>query len=352
MNVKESIVSKIKQNDIAGALDDLKDIVPEDSSLTFGRLRNEFLNPPDNFNLVMFQQRLIVFVSTTIKVERKVSNPDLSFYDELCRLDFKMQTEHYMSIIPHKEIAAFLLHGDSDTDGNDIKWLSNQLIYRERKDTNNLDRDDDVITIDCSRLTSVEDVVEQLFNKYEVRDGDYLHLRNELGRKLSERVSQGNIVCILKNADIILHDERKLSAFFNDLLVFMGGHVRRKNHRNSLIFLLTNNGEAKVHPGNRTYFFWFGDAPPNRHAQSAVASTVARENQRIIDLAPINRLQCSDLTEWIDASFARPDAYQKARTLTDKVTTMIGAGSTARPYEVIQKICTDLKIDIEDKWIN
>jgi hypothetical protein len=345
----KEIIQLIKDDSLPEAFQELDLIIPEDKNLKYKELVNEFLYPNDNFNKITYKQRLIVFVNMAVKVAREVSNPGLDFYDELCRLDFKMQTEHYMSIIPHKPVAAFLIHGDTDAPGNDIRWLSNQLLYRERKDSNNQNRVDDIVTIDCSLWTSVETVLEQLFNKYHVEVGNYIQLRNQLGAKLRDKLSEGHVVCVLKNADVILNDEDKLSALFNDLLVFMEGHIIRNNHKNSLIFLFTNHGRAQFQSGNGERFFWYQPGlPPNQHAIAAVGCG----SQRIIDLAPINRLDCTDLTNWITASFGRPDAYEKVKPLTGKEATMIGADTTARPFEVIQNICSGLGIKFEDKWIN
>jgi hypothetical protein len=70
---------------------------------------------------------------------------------------------------------------------------------------------------------------------------------------------------------------------------------------------------------------------------------------KIIDLAPVGKVQESDISSWISAGMKRgKEVYSKIACYRGKEKDMLAKGSN--PYQVIEQICKDLNVIIKDTW--
>src|SRR5688572_5113788 len=124
MVTKNEIYELINQDKLFNAFEELK-IFFGNGNVTFNALRNKYITPPDNFDKVAFINQLKTFVSFEYAGRDKSRITDLSVdeYDLLCDFDFTRQTKNFKSIYQYKNISAFLLHGETDEDGSDLRWL-------------------------------------------------------------------------------------------------------------------------------------------------------------------------------------------------------------------------------------
>ncbi|MGB8193141.1 MAG: hypothetical protein WCF67_14530 [Chitinophagaceae bacterium] len=346
MKSKEEIYGLISKNQLYEALEELK-LFFGDGNDTLNNFINDFINPPDNHNHVRFIGRLKMFIGNFYKpapVARIVPQAELDFYDALCEFDFKLQTSNFHLIYRNRKIAAFLLHGDSDEHGNDVRWLYNQLLHVEGL------LNDKHITIDCSSALggSFERFIQELFIKFEIdtsvgnRQKQIAALRSEL----EDRLKEDHFVCIIKGPENILNNEQELHRLYTEFLSFMDVNIVRKQHSNSLIILFIENKLANYDLKEDKYFFWFNENEKDAHPINAVKC----EDVRIIDLAPIQAIEEADIIKWIGWSLTSPSVYKKVCCFNDDPKAVLKEGN--KPYQVIKNICAQLNIKMNDKWIH
>jgi hypothetical protein len=342
---KEQIFDLINRDNLFEAFEELNKFFDGNND-TLNALRNEFVDQPNNFSKAAYTSRLKMFISRNYLYQppKNKAEPPRDFYDTLCDLNFKLQTLNFQSIYKNKQIAAFLLHGDHDDTGSDVTWLYNQLLHVE-----NLENDR-YITIDFrSKLGgSFERMLEEFFIRFEidVTTGNRTKHIAQLRSKIENKLAIDHFVCVVKGPDNILGNEAELCKLVNDFLSFMDNNIVQEGNNNSLIFLFVENKPADYRYKDDKYFFWFKESEEDTYPLHVVSCT----DVKIIDLAPIRKVKESDITKWIARSLVTPAVYNKIRCFNGREKDILREGDN--PFQVIQKICSDLNIKIEDKWIN
>jgi len=344
MTTKEEIFDLINKGELAEAFEELnKYFLDQNDSLN--ALMNEYVNQPNNFSPAQFMSRLKTFINANYKCISHGNSfkPEIDFYDALCEIDFKLQTLNFQRIYKNKKIAAFLLHGECDEKGNDVNWLYNQLLYKEGL------INDRFITIDLgSKLGgSFERLLEEFFIRFEIDPvaGNRTKQIAQLRNKIENKLKIDHFVCLIKGPDNILSNETELNALFSDFLSFMDNQIVQENHNNSLILLFIEPKLADYKLKDDKYFFWFRDNLKDDYPLTVVNC----QDVKIIDLAPIKKIQERDITDWIKWSLETPAIYKKISCFKGKEKDILQSGDN--PFQVIKKICSDLNIKIEEKWI-
>jgi hypothetical protein len=345
MTSKEEIFDLINKFELDKAFEELnKFFLRQNDSLN--TLINEFVSRPDNFNTAQFMTRLKIFINTNYHCQpsKNRPHPEIDFYDVLCELDFKIQTLNFQRIYKNKKIAAFLLHGESDEKGSDVNWLYHQLLYKEGL------VNDKYITIDFgSKLGgSFERLLEEFFIRFEIdtNTGNRTRQIAQLRSKIESKLNIDHFVCIIKSPDNILNNEAELCKLFTDFLSFMDNQIVQENHNNSFILLFLEGKLADYKLKDNKYFFWFSENQEDDYPLNVVKCP----DVKIIDLAPIRKIKEMDITEWIKWSLLNPAIYNKVSGFDGKEKEILKEG--ANPFQVIKRICSDLNIKFEDRWIN
>jgi hypothetical protein len=341
---KKDIFSLISTGDYVEAFAELnKYFLKRNDSLN--ALEKELINQPMYFNPALFNTRLKLFINSEYPEDLPEPNKEKHHADDyelLCEIDFKIQTENFQSIYQHKKIAAFLLHGETDEQGNDSKWLYNQILHKE-----GLVRDKSVIIDFSSPLGgSFERLLEEFYLKFEIEAVDKQIDKIDLLRdEIEERLKADHLVCIIKSPGSILNEESELCKLFDNFLCFMNKHVVRRKHKHSFVILFVEDKLVDYKCKEDKYFFWFDAELQSEYSINAAECS----DLKIIDLAPIERIKKEDIIKWIQLSLRlRPDVSEKI--INSKAKYILQAGNT--PYKAIENICKDLDIIIQAKWIS
>lgn len=323
-------------------------------------LEDEYIQPSANFN----EGRFITQLKMTINRDwPQVTAPQVTHqfddYDLLCELDFKLQTQHFVRIFQYKKIALFLLHGETDTEGHDARWFWNQIIHKAKTPTGGPLISDKPLIVDFTAHTggAFERLMEDLYLKFEVDTAapGGVNPKNLLRRKLEDRLQQGNILCIIMSPSTIFNDAKELKRLFDEFLLFMQEHIVT-TMKHAFIILFVDNKTGAYQAGNDQYFTWFTPA----NSQEYAISVVKENNLKIIDLAPIEHLKEKDIRDWISCvQEKRQDMFLKILQrynapeclLHDCYENYLLHGAVS-PYAVIEKICHDLQIPFQSKWIS
>jgi hypothetical protein len=272
--------------------------------------------------------------------EPEEEQPD--HYEALCRLDFKLQTENFKQIYKQKKVAAFLLHGDCDQDGNDIHWLHNQLRYLE-----NLSRVKD-ITIDYSIPIgkSYDRLLTEILTAFRV---DQLNLTRpqqlkRLRIELDGNLKAGHYICVIKHPNCLLGNEEELDLLFSEFFAYMDEHLDDRS-KYKLIFLFLEHGLAPYQTCKANYFTWF-----DKTLDKDYAWNIIKDNSiKIVDLAPVHPIRDSDIKDWVNWwSGEYPSLYTQLDIIMSEASEIAREGPS--PYKVITTICNRLKIPIQDAW--
>lgn len=344
---KEQIFELIRQDGALSALEALMDIFPDNDQLN--NLMDELIEKPNNFNKVEHLGRLRLFVSKNLKSTAPVNIPAQKqtadvIYDILCEIDFKLQTKHF-KIYKHKTVSAFLLHGNSDENGNDMKWLYNQLLYKEKL------LQERCITIDFNSVLggSFERILEELYKHFQIVTTGVApeNHRNKLRKAIEGRLESENIICIIKNPETILNNTMELGKLFDDLLLFMEKNIAREEQTKSLVFLFVESRLSDMQAKEAKYFLWYKQA---EHNYNHTAAAMTSPELRIVDLGPVGRVTQQDIENWMSWALEDRNIYQHVCMYQGKEAKLIENCLT--PFSVITKISNDLKFKIEDKWIH
>jgi hypothetical protein len=307
-------------------------------------LMTEYINPPANYNPVVFIKRLRLFIMRNYHypvVDKRQT--EIDDYTMLCELDFKLQTKHFKSLYRHKKIAAFLAHGENDEHGNDVKWLYNQLLHQEGL----LRQKNIVIDFGTSSLGTFEEFLDELFLYFNIdtNSGSGVKHMIDLRSEWEELLKSENLVVIIKSPEYLLSDKNEVKKLFNEFFYFMDLHLRPRNENHSLIFLFLESKKIDYHLENETCFISFDIENPRKHANKAKSCA----DFKIIDLAPITRLEEEDIEDWIDWSLTKYEITSRIEQFRNQEKALLADGEY--PFQVITKICSKLNIQIEKEWI-
>lgn len=323
-------------------------------------LEAEIITPSNNFNPAQFSMRLKMTINRDWP-ERPVQPSVHPFndYDLLCELDFKLQTQHFTRIYQYKKIALFLLHGETDAEGHDARWFWNQLIHKVKTPEGGPLISDKPLIVDFTAHTggAFERLMEDLYLKFEVDTAGQpgVNPKSLLRKKLEDRLQQSNILCVIMSPSAIFNDAGELKRLFEEFLLFMQDHIVT-TMQHAFIMLFVDNKVNDYKAGNDQYFTWF----TQNNSQGYAFSVVKENSMKIIDLAPIEGLKEKDIQEWIScAQEKRQDVFLKILQrcnapeclLHDCYETYLLHGAVS-PYAVIEKICHDLQIPFQSKWIS
>lgn len=259
-------------------------------------------------------------------------------YEMLCELDFKLQSEHF-KLHKYKKIAAFLLHGKQE---EDVRWLCNQLLYKQ--DLLN----EKYILIDLGPLPggAFDRILNEFYSRYEIAPApDPEERMVELRAELEKRLKLGPIVCIIKRPEKLFNHKTELDGFFDGFLHFLKKNVAWKKFNNPIIFLFVEQHSSNYACRDEDYFLWYKDADKHQHFSKGEAC----HEPRIIDLAPIQKIEKDDIGQWIKWSRDHRPIYDRLKQYSGQEHSLLTDGDY--PFQVIQKICQDLNIKIEEEWI-
>lgn len=326
-------------------------------------LEDEFITPSNNFNPAQFAMRLKMTINrdwqevAIPQVPQIPLTPQFNDYDLLCELDFKLQTEHFVSIYQYKKIALFLLHGETDPEGHDARWFWNQIIHKAKTPAGGPLISDTPFIIDFKAHTgsAFDSLMEDLYLKFEI-DAAAKKPKIRLREKLEERLKQGNILCVIMSPSTIFNNAGELKRLFDEFLIFMEDNIV-ETVPYAFIMLFVDNKTGNYQAADDQYFAWFTQATKKQYA----AKLVNDENSlKIIDLAPVESLKEEDIQEWINcAQEKRKDVFLKIKQRRnapecqqhDCYENYLLHGAVS-PYAVIEKICRDLQIPFQSKWIS
>lgn len=337
---REEILNLIDSGEYSDAFLALnKFFLNKDSKLN--ALIDEFVNPPGNFALATYLTRLKVFVNLNYKPPKAKNNPNIDYYDLLCALDFKLQTDNFERIYPFKNIVSFLLHCDSPEQVNDIKWLCKQLLYSQSLSSD--------FTIDLGSTVggSCESLLKEFYIKFNINDSPSFKTKPivQLRSKIEEKLQNGHLVCIIKRPESLLGDDAELDNFLTEFLGYLDEHIDKEKCDYALIFIFIDDKQKNFPKRSSEYFLIFDEKDEAGYFTSAIDSG----NFRIIDLAPIRQVVEMDISKWIGHGMKKGiDVYSKISCYHGKEKHALGNGSN--PYQVIEKICSDLNVPIKDTW--
>lgn len=340
MQDKEEILNKIDQGDLYEVFAELNKCLGTQNE-KLNALVDEFTNPPANFNIVQFNVRLKVFVNSQYKCSPRQRATEIDYYDLLCELDFKVQTENFQRIYPNKSIAAFLLHGETDEQGNDLKWLCRQLMYKEALTC------DLVVDLSSVACGSYESLLREFYIRFGVIDksGSKTKPMVQLRSRIEEKLQNEHLVCIVKGPAPLFNSETEIGAFFNEFLCYLDENIDKEKCENSLILIFIDDKDLDFPSKEPDYFLSFEQENESAYYKEAIETEVIK----IIDLSPISKVQESDISSWIGAGMKRgKEVYSKIACYQGQEKGMLSKGSN--PYQVIEQICKDLNVTIKDTW--
>jgi hypothetical protein len=343
MMQKEEILDLLRKGDFAELFEELENFFKRKDD-RLNALIDEYINRSGIFNMAEFMSRLRVFINRNYNLQLQSTQfNELDYYDALCELDFKLQTHYFQRIYKHKKIAAFLLHGETDELGSDIRWLYNQLLYKE-----GLSKERPIVIDFSSKLGgSFGRLLEEFFIAFQVdtETGNPTRHIARLRSQLENRLKVGHFVCIIKSPECLLGNKGELCKLFNDFLTFLDDHIVQEDPRYGLIFLFIEEKLVDYHCLEAQYFISFNEENKKNYSSYAVNC----RDLKIIDLAPISKIKESDITDWIEWSLLNRELYEKTRLIAGREKEILQEGNN--PYQVIQKICKELNIEIEKRWI-
>jgi len=337
---KENVLNLIDHGEFVDVFVELnKYFVNRDERLN--ELSNELINPPGNFSQANYTTRLKLFVSLHYKPSKVRSNTDIDYYDLLCAIDFKLQTENFQRIYPNRNIVSFLLHSESTDQEEDVKWLCKQLLYKESLNS------DLVIDLGSVAGGSYETLLREFYIKFDVNEAPAFKTKPlvQLRSRIEEKLQNDHLVCIVKGPEKILGIETELGSFFDELLSFLDDNIDKEKCNHSLIFIFIDDGQHRFPHKYSEYFLSFSEQDELNYFKRALDP----DDLSIIDLAPIGKVVESDISTWIGHGMKKGiDVYHKISCYHGRENDILKHGNS--PYQVIRKICADLNVTIQDKW--
>lgn len=337
---KEQILNLLDKGDFFEVFEELnKFFLNKDPKLN--ALIDELINPPGNFSLPQFVIRMKVFVNTNYKPSKTKWNVEIDYYDLLCEFDFKLQTENFQRIYPNKNIAAFLLHSEMSDQENDLKWLCKQLLYKESLNSD--------LIIDLSSIAggSYESLLREFYIKFGIAENAQTKTKPmvQLRSRIEDKLQNDHLVCVVKGPENILDSETELGIFFSEFLYYLDENMDKEKCAYTLIFIFVDDKQGGFPFKHTDYFLPFNEDDEGIYLKKAIES----DEYRIIDLAPIRKVMESDITNWISCSLKKgKDVFNKISCYRGMEKDIIEKGDN--PYQVIERICKDLKVTIKDTW--
>ena len=342
MKSKEEIFDLLGKMQFEKLFEELDNFFSDEND-SYNGLVKEYIDRPGNFNVADFAKRLRVLINRNYEIKTSVpANNELDYYGALCELDFKLQTLNFQRIYRNKKIAAFLLHGDSDEQANDINWLCNQLLYKEKL----VNTKPIIIDFDSKLGGSFERLLEEFYDFFNLREKilkekkPIASIRNSIQKQLVA----GNFICIIKSPECLLNNTDELLKLFNDFLIYLDEEIVHETN-NSLIFLFVESKLVAYHEDLQEYFFCYND----QNAKSYLADIVDSEEIKIIDIAPFGKIIEDDINKWVDWSLEYPELYANIKNLRPQINEILQKGNY--PFQVIKQICKKLNIEINHTWI-
>jgi hypothetical protein len=318
----------------------------------FKDLSDEYVSQSNNFSLPKFRSRLKVFVTTKFietKSEKKNVKKEVEIDDLLHDLDFKPQSTHFKNSYDAKNVSAVLLHGENDQEGNDLKWLCRQLLKTEGLMHSRR------IHIDFTGPTwsNFENMLSELYEKLDSDEKDdekkdkIEPKHNVMRSRIEERLKEDNLVVLMKNTKKV-NDLGMFYKLFNDFFSYLYREWDGVFFGNSLIFILIeDNTEGYREYLDGKYFLWFEEDIRVRY------NLIIKKNNeaKIIDLAPVENVQAHLIEEWINDKLSHTEIENALSCYIGKIQSLLEEKSNR--YNVIQKICSKLKIDETEinKWL-
>ncbi|MEO6720601.1 MAG: hypothetical protein ABIN67_09540 [Ferruginibacter sp.] len=304
-----------------------------------------YANQPNNFSLNSFRSML----KRRVNLDYKDADPmpkqamQINYYEALCEFDFKTQTKNFKSIHQYKKVAPFLLHGKSDEKENDLKWLCNQILNEKSI------LGERYKIIDCgSKLGGTfERFLEELYLSFDVNTADTGNKPTAvLIREIEKKLVTGPFVCVIKNAGTILGDKNELKKLFRNLLKVLHENIVTTGQKHAFILLFIDANASGYKNRYDNYFFWFDEATADTYSENAEKC----KDIKIFDLSPVGKIEEKHITDWLDWSQENNSAlYNQARALRSCKKELLNKGDN--PFQVIEQICKNLKINIDNTWI-
>lgn len=305
-------------------------------------LNDEFISRPNNFSLPSFRAKLNRFVTVyfaEMTAKKKPQKKDIDIDDLLHDLDFNPQSTHFKYSYDSKTVSAVLLHGENDIDGNDLKWLCRQLLKTEGL----MQSKRICVDFSGSAYYTFEDMLRDL--RYQ------LHLkkdckRKEIRQKIEDRLIEDSLVILVRNTK----KSGNLGEFyksFNDFFSYLHDECRKNDSENFLIFIfIEDNTEEYKENLNSDYFLWFEEERRARYNLIIKECTEAK----IIDLAPVENVQAHLIENWINKNLKYPEIRNAFSCYLGNAECLLEEKSNR--YHVIQKLCSELKIEESKQWLN
>jgi hypothetical protein len=205
------------------------------------------------------------------------------------------------------------------------------------------------LVIDLSSISNGS--YEGLLREFYIRFGVTEKAQNktkpivQLRSRIEELLQDGFFVCVIKGPENLFNSESELGAFFDDFLRYLDENMDKEKCAYSLIFLFIDTKQHGFPSKDSANFLRFREEDEGIYLKEAVES----DTLKIIDLSPIGNLKESDIEKWITLSM------KKGKEFYNKISCYRGKGKELidkekRPYQVIEKICADLKVTINDTW--
>jgi len=350
--IKASILDTIIPEKLAEAMKMIEQLIPKDGTYraTYDTYSFELLNPPSNFNIVLFMIRLKHFVNTlqdqpeVIPILRQAApdfeedDPIEDVYDRLCKLDFKKQTTYFKNIYSNKDVSAVLLHGDNP---NELRWIYNQLLH-EAKLFNSAPVP---VDYESSAQNTFEHLLQALYDRFQIKNRELKVLRQQIELNLQTVP----LVIIVRYPSKKLAELPAFYKSFYELFSYLANEVV-VTPRNKVIFLFVDNKLPEYQTLDKNYFLWMEDVPAG---VSYSDLAINQPRPRIVDLAAIEDLDEKMIREWIEENLNNKVVKEHLSCKAgEKCIDLMGKGKN--PYTVISEIYNVLKIDptkTPDQWL-
>lgn len=317
-------------------------------SASWNALIDEYMDQPIGFSEPKWVIRVRLFINRNyINLEEQPAVfelPAVSYFSAFCNLDFKNQANDFKVIYQLKKVTAFLLHGQTNEDFENISWLHNQLL--EYGDLSKAKK----FRIDFGghQNASFENLLQNIFSQFNIQEGNTNVKITRLMIEWERSLKTGPLVIVIKHPGSILADENEFRRLFNEFLCFMytnlQGSAQKSSH--SLIFLFIVNGSL-TYSHNKDNFMWYADYKNKPESYALDAGRC--QDVKIIDLGPVQQLQKRDILEWVKWSTSYAELREKTIPFVADAETLLADGNY--PCQVIKKLCTALDTKFDIKWI-
>ncbi len=331
--------------DLDRAFDELNRVFL-DKNPEYNQLYKEYVYRDDNFNLRTYKGKLKGFVNLNMKENhKKESRSEIDYYDELLTdLAFQKQTKCFINTYKHKEIGMYLLHGETDDEESDLKWLCKQLLYKT-----DLLYENTVIKFDLNdnKITTYEQVIDELYERFEINKSSKNHeklLRNAINQSIKSK----SLVIIINHASGFFKGSGDFFNFFEIFLRKLADVVaREEGNENAIIILFNDNKDTSQIDDykNCNRILWY-DSEEDDFLDDVIELDTSE--LKVVDLSPIKELSVVEIKTWINGKRNSLVLFEKIKPYKDNPNCLLEKG--AKSHQVIQKLCADFKIPIEKQW--